>query len=164
MYIAFVSNKPDYDGYIGSRKRYPFGVSEEGFSYIFDVSPKRHRLIEVYRDILPLKDFSIVTQSDLLAYGNPNVKPTRVVFLAKPKSLYDLALTAYRAVLGGVYSVYGQRVMEFETAEVSRWRISIFSSVPSDVNKYFSSLSPSDVRVIRYGGKVVSAGGKGGKG
>lgn len=152
MYVAFVSPNRDFQSYIGTRrvKGFSFGISPEGYAYLFDISPKRHRLIEVYREIQPKSDFAIITQSDLLAYGNPQVKKTRVSFLVKIKSLYDLALASYEAVRGGVYSVYGQRVVELETAPNSRWRVAIFSSLPSDVNRYFQHLSPSDVRVIRY--------------
>ncbi|AYJ74015.1 hypothetical protein phiLo_163 [Thermus phage phiLo] len=152
MYLAFISPNKDLQSYIGAKrnKGFSFGTSPEGYVYLFDLSPKRHRLIEVYREIQPKSDFSIITQSDLLAYGNPQIKKTRISFLVKIKSLYDLALASYEAVRGGVYSVYGQRVMEFETSPNSRWRVAIFSSLPSDVNKYFQHLSPSDVRIVRY--------------
>lgn len=120
------------------------------YAIILDPAPKRHRLAEVLRNLTPRGDFSIVTQSDLLAYGQPNVKATRSVFMVKVNSLLELAQAAYNAVKGGVFSVYGQRIFEFETARHSRWRISIFSGLPGDVNRYFSELSPSDVRVVRY--------------
>jgi len=147
MYVAIFSNKPDKDALGHEVSLTEMGV---GRYLLLDPSPKRHRLAEVYRHYLPSGDFAIATQSDLLAYGTPNVKATRVVFLAKVRSLLEMAELAYNAVRGGVYSVYGQRVMEFETAKNSRWRIAIFASLPGDVNKYFSSLSPSDVRVVRY--------------
>lgn len=115
-----------------------------------DSNPKRHRLAEVLRALSPKGDFSIATQSDLLAYGLPKIKASRSIFMVKVNSLYELAEAAYQAVLGGVYSVYGQRIFEFETATHSRWRVAIFSSLPGDVNRYFSHLSPSDVRTIRH--------------
>lgn len=146
MYVAFFSNEPKQ----GTLEPEAVLTKDTAGRYlVLNSLPKRHRLAEVFRRYSPSGDFSIVTQSDLLAYGVPNVKATRIVFLAKVSSLTRLAELAYNAVRGGVYSVYGQRVMEFETTPKSRWRIAIFSSLPGDVNKFFQELSPSDVRTIR---------------
>jgi len=122
-----------------------------GGTAMVDPSPKRHRLAEVHRFFLPRGNFSLITQSDLLAYGKPNVKPGRVSFLVKTKNLLSLAQAAFNAVSSGsVYSVYGQRVVELETSQESRWRVVIFSMSPGDVQKFFSHLSPFDVKFYSY--------------
>ncbi len=123
----------------------------EGGIAVVDPSPKRHRLAEVHRIFLPKGDFSLITQSDLLAYGKPNVKPGRTSFLIKSKNLLSLAQAAFKAVSSGsVYSVYGQRVVELETSQESRWRVVIFSASPGDVQRFFSHLSPFDVKFYSY--------------
>lgn len=147
MYI-FISNKLPKN-YIKKPPRFELFFPDQ--VVVVDPSPKRHRLAEVHRFFLPRGNFSIITQSDLLAYGKPNVKPGRSSFLVKTKNLLELARAAFLAVSSGsVYSVYGQRVVELETSQESRWRVIIFSLTPGDVNKFFSHLSPYDVKFYTY--------------
>jgi hypothetical protein len=148
MYIFIFDQLPKK--YTKKPPRFELFLPDGGVAVI-DPSPKRHRLAEVHRLFLPKGNFSLVTQSDLLAYGKPNVKPGRTSFLVKTKNLLSLAQAAFRAVSSGsVYSVYGQRVVELETSQESRWRIAIFSMSPGDVQKFFSHLSPFDVKFYSY--------------
>ncbi len=148
MYILIVDKLPKK--YAKKPPRFEVFLPEGGVA-IVDLTPKRHRLAEVHRSFLPSSNFSLITQSDLLAYGKPNVKPGRSTFLVKTKSLIELAKAAYLAVSSGsVYSVYGQRVVELETSQESRWRVVLFSMTPGDVQKYFSHLSPFDIKFYSY--------------
>jgi len=152
MYIFIFDQLPK--NYTKKPPRFEIYLPDGGIAVI-DSSPKRHRLAEVYRLFLPKGNFSLITQSDLLAYGKPNVKPGRTSFLVKTKSLLDLARAAFKAVSSGsVYSVYGQRVVELETSQESRWRVMIFSTSPGDVQKFFSHLSPFDVKFYSYSPRI----------
>ena len=158
MYILILDKLPRK--YIKKPPRFEIFLSEGGVAVV-DLTPKRHRLAEVHRSFLPNSNFSLITQSDLLAYGKPNVKPARSTFLVKTKNLLELAKAAYMAVSSGsVYSVYGQRVVEFETSQESRWRVVLFSMNPGDVQKYFSHLSPFDVRFYSYTSSPRGNGGR----
>ncbi len=163
MYIFIFDQLPKK--YTKKPPRFELYLPDGGIAVI-DPSPKRHRLAEVHRLFLPRGNFSLITQSDLLAYGKPNVKPGRTSFLVKIKSLLDLAQAAFKAVSSGsVYSVYGQRVVELETSKESRWRVVIFSMSPGDVQKFFSHLSPFDVKFYSYSPPTTSVrGGKSDKG
>jgi hypothetical protein len=148
MYIFIFDRLPQK--YKKKLPRFELFLPDGGVAVI-DPSPKRHRLAEVHRLFLPKGNFSLITQSDLLAYGKPNVKPGRTTFLVKIKNLLTLAQAAFKAVSSGsVYSVYGQRVVELETSQESRWRVIIFSASPGDVQKFFSHLSPYDVKFYSY--------------
>ena len=148
MYIFIFDRLPKK--YTKKPPRFEIHLPDGGIAVV-DPSPKRHRLAEVHRLFLPKGNFSLTTQSDLLAYGKPNVKPGRASFLVKTKNLLSLAQAAFNAVSSGsVYSVYGQRVVELETSQESRWRVIIFSMSPGDVQKFFSHLSPFDVKFYSY--------------
>ena len=159
MYIFIFDQLPKK--YTKKPPRFEIYLPDGGIAVV-DPSPKRHRLAEVHRLFLPRGNFSLVTQSDLLAYGKPNVKPGRTSFLVKTKNLLSLAQAAFNAISSGsVYSVYGQRVVELETSQESRWRIVIFSMSPGDVQKFFSHLSPFDVKFYSYSPSTTNISGKG---
>jgi hypothetical protein len=159
MYIFIFDRLPQK--YTKKPPRFELFLPDGGIAVV-DPSPKRHRLAEVHRLFLPKGNFSLITQSDLLAYGKPNVKPGRTSFLVKTKNLLELAKAAFKAVSSGsVYSVYGQRVVEFETSQESRWRVVIFSMSPGDVQKFFSHLSPYDVKFYSYSSPTTNVSGKG---
>jgi hypothetical protein len=157
MYIFIFDQLPKK--YTKKPPRFEIYLPDGGIAVV-DPSPKRHRLAEVHRLFLPKGNFSLITQSDLLAYGKPNVKPGRVSFLVKTKNLLSLAQAAFNAVSSGsVYSVYGQRVVELETSQESRWRVIIFSTSPGDVQKFFSHLSPFDVKFYSYSPPKINVSG-----
>jgi len=162
MYIFIFDQLPKK--YTKKPPRFEIYLPDGGIAVV-DPSPKRHRLAEVHRLFLPKGNFSLATQSDLLAYGKPNVKPGRTSFLVKTKNLLSLAQAAFKAVSSGsVYSVYGQRVVELETSQESRWRVIIFSMSPGDVQKFFSHLSPFDVKFYSYSPSTTKmSGNKSGK-